>query len=159
MGDEAEEEPRPGARHTAEGGGGSGSAVSDGGGGGEAREEPNWPWRDPTSEDWFEDGGGTGGSAGGSAGGGAASLHDPGHPEDTEQHGRQKGACFLCSSDGHWSADCRATRVYLHCPYAQKEAAKAQLDARFDRDSKRWYTFRTLDHARRRFPQWRPYLE
>ena len=36
---------------------------------------------------------------------------------------------------------------------------QAQLDARWDQPSKRWYTFRALELARRRCPQWRPYHE
>ena len=69
MGDQAEEEPRSSAHRAtkADRGGGGG-----GGGGGAAREEPSRPWRDPTSEDWFEDSRACG-RAGGGAGGGAGS--------------------------------------------------------------------------------------
>ena len=35
---------------------------------------------------------------------------------------------------------------------------KAKLGARWDPQSKRWYTFRPIERVRRHFPQWRPYL-
>lgn len=34
--------------------------------------------------------------------------------------------CYKCGVRGHWSVDCRAPRVYLHCPFGQKDEAKAR---------------------------------
>ena len=54
-----------------------------------------------------------------------------------------------------WRAS-RVARDWLTTYYL---LTKAKLEARWDRESKRWYTFRTLELARRRCPQWRPYHE
>ena len=156
MGDEAEEEPRSGAGRATEadrnGGGGGGG----GGGARGAREEPSRPWRDPTSEDWFEDGG-TGGGAGGGACSGAGSSRQPAEAAEKDSADSEEGAgmdsegsdaegeaggeggrrqneydvrgydeCHKCGVRGHWSVDCRAPRVYLHCPFGQKDEAKAR---------------------------------
>ena len=96
-------------------------------------------------------GGGTGGGgAGGGACGGAGSSRQPAEAAEEEsagsevesgmesegseaegeaeggEEGGQYDKCYQCGVRGHWSADCRAPRVYLHCPFGQKEEAKAR---------------------------------
>ena len=70
---------------------------------------------------------------------------------------RPEGSCFFCHRMGHWLQDCSAGRVYLRCPYAQKDRAKAALGARWDPEKGMWWTYRPLEFVRQRFPQWKPH--